>query len=113
MPPRTKPLRQTTELRRSPLQRSSVLSSVSYKRQKDNGAYRKLRREFLEARPWCEYPDCVAPATDVHHRKGRVGALLLDVTHWSAMCRTHHAHITVNPAEAYALGLSERRVGAL
>lgn len=73
--------------------------------------YSQLRRQFLEARPWCEAPGCGQPASEVHHRAGRVGALLLDTETWLPVCARDHHWITEHPAEAYELGLSERRVG--
>ncbi len=72
--------------------------------------YTKQRREFLHSRPQCEFPQCQQPATQVHHRRGRVGALLLDEEHWTAICGPHHQYVTEHPRHAYELGLSERRV---
>lgn len=75
-------------------------------------AYRVTRRTFLAARQRCEFPaGCTMPATEVHHRKGRIGPLLLDETHWSALCHDHHAWVTEHPAESVAMGISELRVG--
>jgi hypothetical protein len=59
----------------------------------------------------CEFPGCGRVASEVHHRRGRVGALLLDERYWSALCRPDHEFATVNPARAYELGISERRIG--
>lgn len=82
------------------------------RRARENRSYRLSRRVFLAEHPRCEFPSgCVQPATEVHHRKGRVGALLLDQSHWSALCRDHHAWVTEHPAEAVAMGISEIRVG--
>jgi hypothetical protein len=81
------------------------------KRAAQNRLYAKLRREFLASRPRCEHPNnCQSAATEVHHRKGRVGALLLDETHWSALCHDCHVHVTEHPREAIALGISESRL---
>lgn len=83
------------------------------KRAKQEREYAKLRRQFLDANPWCQYPlECGEPATEVHHRKGRVGALLLNMLHWSALCHDHHRYVTEHPQHAYELGISERRVSA-
>src|SRR4051812_49196612 len=96
-------LRRSTPLRSSPsLLRGSGLNRVSAKRAKQNATYSKLRAAFLLERPRCEYPTgCQNAATDVHHRKGRVGALLLDTAHWSALCRPCHQFVTGEPALAY------------
>lgn len=87
------------------------MRTVSKKRARELNAYRTLRVSFLEANPLCEL-ECGAAASEVHHKRGRVGVLLLSVEHWAALCSPCHRHITEHPAEAYALGISERRVGA-
>lgn len=75
--------------------------------------YTQLRRDFLDAQPRCGFPGgCVNAATEVHHKRGRVGDLLLDTNLWLGLCRAHHAWITEHPAAAYEMGVSERRTGA-
>lgn len=92
--------------------RRTPLTKVSRKRARQLREYSVLRAEFLARFPRCQYPGgCTALSTDVHHMRGRVGADLLDVDHWLALCRPHHEHITTHPAEALALGVSERRIG--
>jgi hypothetical protein len=86
------------------------MRAVSKKRAALERVYRKRRPVFLEANPWCGFPGCLAAAAEVHHRKGRVGALLLDERFWTGLCHHHHQHVTEHPSEAYALGMSERRV---
>lgn len=81
------------------------------KRARQEREYTKLRRVFLASSPWCTYPDCGHPATEVHHRRGRVGALLTAVEHWSPLCHGHHVFVTEHPSEALAMGLSESRLG--
>jgi len=73
--------------------------------------YRPLRDAYLAEHQWCTYPGCRARSVDVHHRRGRVGDLLFDRCHWSALCRTHHDWVGEHPTEALELGLSERRLG--
>lgn len=95
------------------MKRGGPLRPVSKKRAAQNRTYSALRRDFLAAWPRCQFPNgCDRPATDVHHKRGRVGDLLLDVTHWAALCRPHHRHVTEQPAESFASGISERRIGA-
>lgn len=89
--------------------RGGPLPRVSAKRARDNRTYSVLRREFLTTHPFCQV--CSLAATDVHHRRGRVGADLLDVDHWSALCRECHRLVTERPAWAMELGLSESRIG--
>ena len=50
------------------------------KRAKDNKTYTKLRKEYLAENPKCWW--CGFPATDIHHKLGRVGKLLNDVKNW-------------------------------
>jgi len=90
------------------------MRAVAPKRARQLRAYRTLRDAFLAERPLCEFPSwpcCDQQATDVHHRRGRQGALLLDVTKWSALCRPHHSWVTEHPKAAVEMGISELRVG--
>jgi hypothetical protein len=83
---------------------------VSVRRQRENREYTKLRREFLESRPRCEFPDCTSAAEQIHHKRGRVGPDYLDVSRWLAICPPHHQHLTEHPAWAISVGLSESRI---
>ena len=86
--------------------------ATARRRRGEYRAYQRQRRAFLAEHPRCVFPGgCAHPATEVHHRKGRVGALLLDEKHWSPLCHDHHAYITEHPAWAYEAGMSERRIG--
>lgn len=58
------------------------------KRAKDNKTYTKLRKEYLSQNPKCWW--CGLPATDIHHKLGRVGKLLNDVKNWVGLCRKCH-----------------------
>jgi hypothetical protein len=89
----------------------------SPKRAAQERVYRERARDFLygtdrdQVRP-CEFPKgCDRIAREVHHRKGRVGPLLLDERFWSALCKPCHAWVTGHPERSYELGISERRVG--
>lgn len=87
------------------------INPVSIKRRRENREYTVLRKAFLEGHSRCEWPEgCHAAATDVHHMRGRVGSLYLDVGWWKALCRTHHQRATDNPAEAIRLGVSASRL---
>lgn len=76
-----------------------------------NAAYMVLREQFLKRKPFCEahLPDCAVNATDVHHKKGRTGALFLDDTEFLAVCRTCHSWIENNHVDAKLLGFSKSR----
>lgn len=84
---------------------------LSKKRAAQNRLYMKLRAEYLQAHPRCETPwGCGNAADQIHHKRGRVGALLLDTAHWLAICAVCHNRATLNPAEAIACGVSESRL---
>ena len=59
---------------------------------------RRLKGEFMAVHRHCA--GCGGAATEVHHVRGRVGPLLLDTTHWLAMCAGCHrwAHENINEA---------------
>jgi 5-methylcytosine-specific restriction endonuclease McrA len=52
-----------------------------------------LRRKFLMAYPWCQYPGCCQPATEVDHKTPiRVDpASRLDWSNLQALCKPHHS----------------------
>ena len=64
-----------------------------------NSQWRKARRLFLSAHPWCE--ECLkegryTPATDVDHiiaHRGD-GALFWDQSNWRALCHSCHSKKT-------------------
>ena len=86
------------------------MRAVSPKRARQLREYGKLRVAFLTGHPLCQLCE-ERNATEVHHKRGRVGADLLDVDHWAALCRHCHAYVTEHPAEAIRLGISEPRIG--
>lgn len=106
-------LKRKTPLKRSakPMRRAST-ALAARRRQ-----YSKQRKVFLN-RPenqWCPVaaagltghvwlssgrPRLEIQTTDVHHRKGRDGKLLLDERYWLAVSRAGHEFIHANPNEA-------------
>lgn len=61
--------------------------------------YSRLRREFLDQNPICQ--DCgKRRSSEIHHKAGRHGRMLLDVEHWGAICRKCHDRIHSAPAQA-------------
>jgi len=76
-----------------------------------NAAYSVLREQFLKNHPYCKakVPGCSIIATDIHHKKGRVGKLFLDDSEFLAVCRMCHTWIENNPAEAKLLDFSKSR----
>lgn len=85
----------------------------SPERARQERQYRRDRAVFLAEHPRCEMQlqDCTIWATEVHHRRGRVGALLLDQSRWTGACSSCHRWVTEHPAAAYERGLSEHRNG--
>lgn len=72
--------------------------------------YAKRKRKFLSENKACFCFGklgvvCSKIATDVHHRNGRRGAMLIDVRYWIPVCRTAHNWIHGNIQSARELGL--------
>lgn len=90
------------------------IRSVSKARAKQLRIYRLKVMEFLLTHPMCrvcldeKIEGMIVPqprvAEDVHHRRGRVGRLLLEERFWMPVCRIHHDAIHQNPAWAKAHG---------
>ena len=76
----------------------------SSKRAQEERSYSVLRKLFLENHKRCER--CGSPATDVHHKAGRIGKMLLFIKYWMAICRPCHDHITKYSKEAIEQGWS-------
>lgn len=116
--------------RKTPLKRGGRLKPFSKKRSKANAEYLKRRAAFLAAHPWCQWSlaewgsseemaklhegrvvdntrnifvNCPR-ATEIHHRAGRIGPLLMDETKWMAVCRYAHRMIHDNPKIAKEKG---------
>jgi len=77
--------------------------------------YNAIKVLFLERHQLCSIDSegkgqrCNDWTTEVHHRRGRAGWLLIDVRYWTATCTRHHRWIHDNPAAATKLGLLEKR----
>lgn len=100
-------------MKRTELTRRSPLRRVSPKRRTQERVYSKLRAQFLDAHPWCEFPlGCTERATTVQHIRGRFGARLNDMRWWRASCLRHNLWAEDNTGEALALGWLVRIEGA-
>ena len=75
-------------------------------------SYSLIRKAFLIKHTKCQagLPGCSISSTEVHHKKGRIGSLLIDTNFFLAVCRNCHDYIENNPSEAKDLGLSESRL---
>ncbi|RYD56988.1 MAG: HNH endonuclease [Sphingobacteriales bacterium] len=89
-----------------------AINQVSEQKKKDDSKYKKLRKVFLKENGYCmvQKKGCTGTATQVHHKKGRIGKDYLDVTTWLPVCPTCHDHITEHSKEAIEEGYSERRI---
>ena len=94
-----------------PKQRTPV-KKVSDKRKKEMSVYDKRRLAFLALHKFCQanLPSCTKVATEVHHKRGRVGDDYLNISTWLAACNSCHHWIELHPIEAKELGLSESRL---
>jgi hypothetical protein len=103
---------------RKPLKKSVVpikksdkpIAKVSAKRKVLNVEYKKVRDEFLRVHSVCEVEGCKHTATEVHHRKGRIGNDLTNAENFMAVCRLHHIWIETNVWESKELGYSINRL---
>lgn len=69
----------------------------SKKRIIEDAKYSVLRIEFLGKKENKICPITGKPTTDIHHKKGRIGSLLLDTTFWVALSREGHKFVEENP----------------
>lgn len=98
--------RKKTPIRRSnkPIRKQSKRYANQMRR------YRRVRDEFLEDNPICQYPGCNSREVTLHHARGRLGAFLTDKRWFRSLCWPHHQEIETNPALAKSLGLSYSRL---
>lgn len=101
-------------LKRTPLLRKpGKVKKVSKKLAKMKTVYGHIRKDFLDEHEYCEVqlPNCCTGlATDIHHKAGREGARLNDVTLFLACCRNCHDFIERHPTWAKASGFSVSRL---
>ena len=80
----------------------------SKKRKKQIRIYNSLRVEYLTNNPYCE--KCGQHAGAIHHKKGRMGEMLIDTQYWMSACMDCHSWIENNVIEAKKLGFSLNRL---
>lgn len=96
-----------------PTAKAKPIAPRSQKRSKEEKLYSAKRIIFLQEHPMCEahLPGiCTEYSTDVHHKEGRIGDLLLDDTKWLALCRSCHDWCENHPTEAQEKGFSIKRI---
>lgn len=84
----------------------------SHKRSKQEKLYSAKRAIFMVNNSMCEANIvglCTQRATDVHHKAGRSGDMLLDESEWMAVCRACHDWIETHPPEATELGFRKSK----
>lgn len=88
------------------------IANRSNKRASQERDYSKLRVVFLTENSDCQaqLDGCAGEATEVHHKKGRIGSLLTDTAYFLAVCRYCHDWIENNPIKAKQLNLSLNRL---
>lgn len=114
---RMRPDMETKQLIRKPLKtmpKGGKLAVAGVKLRKRRREYSDRRKAFL-ARPENRWCPVVASGvvlfvrrrqrtTDVHHKDGREGQLLLDESKWLAVCRDGHEWIHQHPNAARKMG---------
>lgn len=86
------------------------IPKVSAKRKIENREYTIKRLQFLAQPENQKCPITGKQTTDVHHKKGRVGSLLLDTRFWLAVSREGHRQIEENPEWAKENNYSLNRI---
>ena len=86
------------------------IPKISQKRKIENAKYIVLRIEFLGKKENQVCPITGKKTTEIHHKKGRVGSLFLDVRYWLAVSREGHKKIEENPVWAKKEGYSLSRL---
>jgi hypothetical protein len=86
------------------------INKLSKKRQVEELRYKVLRIEFLGKKENQICPITKEKTTDIHHKKGRIGDLLLDTRYWVALSRRGHKFVEENPEWARKNGFSLNRL---
>lgn len=100
---------------RAKVKGAKPISSMSLKKKLDVQTYTSARILFLSK---VENKKCAAKvvsncrgvASEVHHKKGRIGKNFLDTKTWLAVCRNCHQWIEEHPEDAKKRGFSENRL---
>ena len=84
------------------------MKPYSKKRGKQVREYNKLKIEYLRENPDCGR--CGEPAGTIHHKKGRMGELLLNTKYFMPACMPCHDWIESHPNWAKVEGYSLNRL---
>lgn len=90
----------------------SPINRVSTQQEKINRAYAVICPQFKNNHPICQARIKCSGAltTEIHHKRGRGKAYMLDTTTYLACCHACHQFINENNEHAFALGFSESRL---
>jgi len=98
---------------KKPTIKAKPIAPRSQKRSKEERLYSAKRVLFLSEFPMCQaniQGVCKGQATEVHHKKGRIGNDLLDETNWLALCHNCHEYVENNREFAMEKGYSIKRI---
>lgn len=93
-----------------------AIKKTSTKRQSQINIYTQLRKAFLSKpeNKWCpvmqQLKNKKVRATTVHHKKGKIGALLNDTRYWVALSMDGHEYVEKHPVWAKENGYSLDRL---
>lgn len=103
-------MKKTPLKRKTALKQGGRLNPISKRRAGQLKGYRILRKCFLKMpkNRWCpvmlKIHGQYVPATEIHHKKGREGDMLLDVEFWMAVSRQGHNFVHANQTRARSYG---------
>lgn len=94
---------------KSEAKKPAKIRQVSPRQRRRLSQYATLKAEWMRAFHADGFCDCgcwkKSERLDVHHTRGRAGALLLDWRHWRALRRECHDWVAAHPVEARRRGL--------
>lgn len=86
------------------------IKPISDKEKERRKLYKKARAEYKDVVKVCERCG-TDKGLELHHKKGREGALLWDKNYFCLLCSDCHRHVHANPEESYKEGWLLSRVG--
>lgn len=99
-------------VKQKPTVKQTPLPLRSAKRSKEERIYSLKRLVYLTEHPMCEphLSGCTQTSTEIHHKRGKIGADLIDETMFLAVCRNCHDFIENNRSWAIEQGFSIKRI---
>lgn len=106
------PLHKQTAPGEKPIEKKLYkIRQISKNQAKLNAIYNKMHGPYLEKRLECavKSKNCTFYSQEIHHKKGRIGQLLITESNFLPICQSCHHFININSKQAIELGFSERR----